>query len=358
MVDTPTVGVIGTALETVEFLTWEVIETPATIHVTALVDVEVPIEGRTLPPADDRGLFRISFDVPADAPLGESSLDFVDHIDTPSLSTGFIVGDEMLPPSATTAGQIIVQEPLPPPSEDPNQLSIETVPATPGTRVRIPVVADTERDLQGFTVVASYDPDELEVLGLDLVGSFTETLSPDFVSPTIKQEEGFFFIGVAFDLFFEGEPRVIPPGKDYVLFYIEVDVKMDIEDGRSSIMLTDGLSDPPLDNLFTSAGQSFFPKLTSGGVEIMEPGTTTFVRGDTNGDANVDVSDPVFLTGCLFNSRSCPECDDAADANDDGNLDIADPIYLLNYVFRGGSAPAAPGPRSAGSIRPKTSCSA
>ena len=116
---------------------------------------------------------------------------------------------------------------------------IATVHAGPGAHVRIPVVANTERELQGFTVVASFDPAELTIDGLDLEGSFTETLDPDFVSPTIKQEDGFFFIGVAFDLLFEGEPKVIPPGKDYVLFFIEVEVKMDVTGGHASILLTE-----------------------------------------------------------------------------------------------------------------------
>lgn len=348
VVNTPSVDVTGSAFETVEFTTWELIADPPAIHLTALVDVELPIEGLSLPPAEDRALFKVRYDVPSGAPLGESTLDFLDHINTPSVSTGFIVGAEMLPPTSTEAGPILVQEPLPPPSDEPNQISIETMAAAPGTRVRIPVVANTERELQGFTVVASFDPSELTVESLDLVGSFTETLAPDFVSPTIKQEEGFFFIGVAFDLLFEGEPKVIPPGKDYILFYIEVDVNPGVLGGQLSIALTDGLSDPPLDNLFTAGGQSFFPKLVSGGVQIMDPGVLTFVRGDSNNDASVDVSDPIFLTGCLFNSRSCPDCDDAADVNDDGRVDIADPIYLLNYVFRGGSAPMAPGPMGCG----------
>ena len=85
-----------------------------------------------------------------------------------------------------------------------------------------------------------------------------------------------------------------------------------------------------------------------GGVQILDSGSVTFVRGDSNADANVDVSDPIFLTGCLFNSRPCPDCADAADVNDDGRVDIADSIYLLNYVFRGGGAPPAPGPMVCG----------
>ena len=63
VVSTPSVDFAGTAFETVEFTTWELVADPPAIHVTALVDVELPIEGLSLPAADDRALFKVRFDV-------------------------------------------------------------------------------------------------------------------------------------------------------------------------------------------------------------------------------------------------------------------------------------------------------
>jgi CotH protein/lamin tail-like protein/Big-like domain-containing protein/PA14 domain-containing protein len=70
----------------------------------------------------------------------------------------------------------------------------------------------------------------------------------------------------------------------------------------------------------------------------------TFVRGDSNLDGRVDISDAVSILNCQFLGTNCTTCDDAADTNDDGSVDISDAVYLLSYAFLGGNAPPAPFP--------------
>jgi hypothetical protein len=70
-----------------------------------------------------------------------------------------------------------------------------------------------------------------------------------------------------------------------------------------------------------------------------------FVRGDSNGDGEVDISDAVATLLHLFRGRP-QACADAADANDDGALDVTDAVFTLDYLFRGGTAPAFPGPEA------------
>jgi hypothetical protein len=69
-----------------------------------------------------------------------------------------------------------------------------------------------------------------------------------------------------------------------------------------------------------------------------------FVRGEINGDANMDISDAVGLLGYLFLGESTPPIVEAADVNGSGAVDIADPVYLLDFLFRGGEPPPAPFP--------------
>ncbi len=69
---------------------------------------------------------------------------------------------------------------------------------------------------------------------------------------------------------------------------------------------------------------------------------TQFVRGDSNLDGQVDISDPVTLLGILFLGNEDPGCADAHDGNDSGEADISDAIYMLAYLFSGGNAPPAP----------------
>jgi hypothetical protein len=70
------------------------------------------------------------------------------------------------------------------------------------------------------------------------------------------------------------------------------------------------------------------------------PGTAVrFLRGDSNSDAGLDISDPVFLLNYLFLGGPPALCDDAVDTNDDGTIDIADGVFLLSFLFLSGSLP-------------------
>ena len=52
-------------------------------------------------------------------------------------------------------------------------------------------------------------------------------------------------------------------------------------------------------------------------------------------------ADPVAILTNLFGSSVIP-CMEAAEVNGDGAIDIADPVYLLGYIFNGGPIPAPP----------------
>ena len=69
-----------------------------------------------------------------------------------------------------------------------------------------------------------------------------------------------------------------------------------------------------------------------------------FLRGDSNHDKKVDLSDGINTLGYLFLGNAAIPCQDAADVNDTGDIDIADAIYTLNFLFLGGPQPAAPFP--------------
>lgn len=67
-----------------------------------------------------------------------------------------------------------------------------------------------------------------------------------------------------------------------------------------------------------------------------------FRRGDTNGDGERNLTDPILVLERLF--RSGPElvCFDASDSNDDGKVDLADATYLLSHLFIGQRLPPLP----------------
>jgi hypothetical protein len=61
------------------------------------------------------------------------------------------------------------------------------------------------------------------------------------------------------------------------------------------------------------------------------------VRGDSNGDLEVNISDPTFTLQWLFLGGGAPSCLATADANGDGEVNISDPTYTLRFLFLGGA---------------------
>ncbi|MEE3180845.1 MAG: hypothetical protein VX288_02970, partial [Planctomycetota bacterium] len=67
-----------------------------------------------------------------------------------------------------------------------------------------------------------------------------------------------------------------------------------------------------------------------------------FIRGDSNGDGEVNISDAQHCLQWLFLAGSEPECLAAADTNDDEGIDITDPIRILEFLFLAGDEPPPP----------------
>ncbi|HVR74994.1 MAG TPA: LamG-like jellyroll fold domain-containing protein [Planctomycetota bacterium] len=71
---------------------------------------------------------------------------------------------------------------------------------------------------------------------------------------------------------------------------------------------------------------------------------THFLRGDSNLDGEMDLSDGVNILLRLFLSMTPLACADAADSNDDGSVNLSDALYIFRFLFTGGPAPPEPFP--------------
>lgn len=60
---------------------------------------------------------------------------------------------------------------------------------------------------------------------------------------------------------------------------------------------------------------------------------TFFIRGDVNGDGEVNISDGIALINGILNDNFSNINMDAADTNEDGDVNISDAISLINYVL-------------------------
>jgi hypothetical protein len=78
--------------------------------------------------------------------------------------------------------------------------------------------------------------------------------------------------------------------------------------------------------------------LINGRLNILPDVSAFFLRGDANGDRELNITDPQFTLNYLFVSANPPPCLDAADANDDGRVNVTDPIATLQVLFQGQSA--------------------
>ena len=69
-----------------------------------------------------------------------------------------------------------------------------------------------------------------------------------------------------------------------------------------------------------------------------------FLRGNSNGDAKVNIADAIWILDELFYGGHPFPCEKAADANGDGTVDISDATYLVRYQFFAASSPPPPFP--------------
>ncbi len=77
--------------------------------------------------------------------------------------------------------------------------------------------------------------------------------------------------------------------------------------------------------------------------------TEYFLRGDCNGDGELNLTDVIKYLNFQFAGLGNLDCLDAADIDDDGELTITDAIRSLNYQFTGtAAAPEHPGPFKCG----------
>ena len=64
-----------------------------------------------------------------------------------------------------------------------------------------------------------------------------------------------------------------------------------------------------------------------------------FIRGDSNGDGEINISDVIFTLSYLYRGGSVPPCIAATDSNGNGRLNVIDVMFILSYLYRGGPAP-------------------
>lgn len=228
------------------------------------------------------------------------------------------------------------------------RLYLDDVTAPNGTTgLEIPLLADSDVDLLGFSFGIRYDPAALALVSVTKEG--TDAAGAEFFEGKIKEAEGLIGYGCVVSVNTDPRASKIPSGSGRLLANLVVDI-IGAPGSTTQLILetvpTNDDPDTPVKCVLTDdLGRSIAPTLVSGSVTV-EAGDVPFVRGDANGDEDVDIADGVRVLVYLFVGGVTPTCLDALDADDTGVVDVSDAVYVLDYLFKSGSPIPLPFPEA------------
>ena len=100
---------------------------------------------------------------------------------------------------------------------------------------------------------------------------------------------------------------------------------------------------PIVTNLVANAAAAMVPIQNDGSITVTAvQGPPEFIRGDTNGDGQVSITDALILFSEIFGSTATSVCPRSGDVNADDQRDISDVISLLEALL--GNGPPIPAP--------------
>ncbi len=336
---------VGTETESAaaDFTRFQLRAGDSAVTVEAVVDVSAAV--RTIPPINDAALCRLLFTVQPDAALGDSSLTLVDTLaSVPAISTRFVVGSDTITPTLEDGELTIVSGDEPNGGENPNKMRAGDAAIAAGTSGLVPIFGTAEENVDAFTTILGFDPDFLDFEDVDLTGSATEPLNPEFTFLRRAPEGDHFTYTVIFDFNPPFDRQAIPAGDDFLLFSARFAVKRSTPTGAYPVMFLDGVGDPALFNIFAFGGQSILVDTQNGVIEVEGTGETFFIRGDANVDGVVDLDDSGVINAFVFGESDSVPCRDAVDVNDDGELSVSDATFFLRFFLQGDVEPPAPFP--------------
>ncbi len=244
------------------------------------------------------------------------------------------------------------------PTTIPTEIEIEIIPSileiasigtiAQGDPATIPITLTNSVDIYGFSFGVEHDPAALSLTsvtqGADLLA--IQMGGADFFQASLSPTGGSgFTIGTVFSL---SSNLPLSAGTDLEVVATEYTVLPNAPVGETQLSFSAGLSPPgaPAVAIAVSVGESSVTPVVIDGTLTVEEFQTgiQFIRGDSNSNGAIDISDGVSLLDYLFGGGPTPPCLDAADAGDDGQVNVADPISLLNYLFASGPNPASPFP--------------
>jgi len=295
-----------------------------------------------------------------DYPLELEAGELVDYATARAIAPA--LGSSTLTVATAVTGQAECNPPPPEPIPVNAAFKLQDAIAPPGGEVTIPFVMRADAPIQGYTFAVDFDETVLEAKSIEKVWQKPAGTDPEYTfGKTIFNNrddlpgssglaEGYLIGAIIFDI---EELVYMPADTDNLALRFHMKVKDAAPDVSTELRFLEHV--PPtgqqMRNFIWALGETASPETAESFLLVdcllqILPDGAVFVRGDSNTDDRVDVSDAVNTLGHLFLGAGPLFCTDAADANDDGALDISDPIATLEYLF-GGTVPALPEPHGA-----------
>ena len=371
-----------TAMVGVEFISFECENDPTDgdgceLVLAMLVDTQLPIEGRTLPPPNEPLLLAcVDMEVSTDVPLGASlDVEFKNGVD----------GDGGIPIKNLFSGKSTARTPI---THDckirtkplgpefwcgGEKLGMMGMPAPavgpPGDRARTCLWYSNPTEcgihhLERFSMSLKFDCAlTCDEGSFDLTpDSILDAMNADFVEFQCDNDP---FDGDGCEIVFAVILDALPPFDGIALPPTEVPLKLacfdfimppEAECGDCFTMMfmdgADGTESIPTKNLVVHHLESFiaFTNDCMGCIGDIQD-KIEFIRGDCNDDEEVNLADVAEIISFLFLTgtwKANPPCLDACAANDDARTSLADADFLLRWLFKNGPIPPAPGPMMPG----------
>jgi hypothetical protein len=223
------------------------------------------------------------------------------------------------------------------------QLSV-LVPGAPlsarlGERMRLEarvVLFQAVGSASGWTLAVAHDPARLNLIGVDLVGTGLEEL---------LGQDGFALFEITAgprNSGFTAQGELRSPGKalpapSQALARARYEMAPFMDPGQIGTRIETTLTFPAsLNGSGGPVANAVFPEgnLTAVPLDVsiaLLP-QALFIRGDSNGDGRVDISDALAVLFYLFGGGAAL-CEEAANANNDSHLDLTDAVTILERLF-------------------------
>lgn len=141
---------------------------------------------------------------------------------------------------------------------------------------------------------------------------------------------------------------VVLPWEGIEILLLQFENIPTLEEGCCTVRYRDGLQTSKsqvINNLVTFLGEPLVPSFSAEGKELCgELSGRPFVRGDSDADNMLNITDGIVILNFLFLGTVTPPCEKAADVDDSGGVNISDGVMVFNFLFTGGPPPRPPSP--------------